>query len=109
MPISHVLPCFQLLYDFSQQVGSFPAFKPILESGLETTTMSEKVKVRWAGEGRKIGLRCDAHLCAFALDPYAQAAFTSPEKPECPFLNSEVYAAARRALRHMTQVRASMR
>ena len=100
VPLSHVLPCFQLLYDFSQQMDEFEAITDFLDSEEERDEVSECVRDRWLGEGRRVGLKADVHLLAFVLDPFVHAALTSPQKPDCPFLDGTVLEGARGALRH---------
>jgi hypothetical protein len=68
---------YQTLFDFVQ-IDNLP------ES--VTSTFSEEtlnrvrgiVKMRWKGEGQKIGLRCDILLCTFRLDPFLRSA-VAPE------------------------------
>ena len=100
VPLSHVLPVFQTIYDFSQQMGDFDAISEFLDSEEERDAVAECVRHRYLGEGRKVGLKADVHLLTFVLDPFVQAALTSPQKPDCDLLEGDVLEGARRALRH---------
>ena len=100
VPLSHVLPCFQIIYDFSQQMGDFEAITNFLDSEEERDEVAECVRRRWLGEGRRVGLKADVHLLAFVLDPFVQAALTSPQDPDCDLLDGDVLEGARAALRH---------
>ena len=101
VPVSHVLPCFQLCYDFSQQLNEYTAITAVLEKEEHHDEFVSAVRDRWLGEGRKVGVKNDVHLCSFGLDPYAQAILTTPEDPDCDLLSGEVWAAARRVLRQL--------
>lgn len=100
VPISHVYSCYQTLYDFAQQLGSVPDIASVLDQQ-EQDKVCNAVRSRWLGTARKTGLKHDLHFCAFALDPYVQAAITSCSAPECDLLTSEVMMAARNVLRHV--------
>ena len=63
--------------------------------------VNTKTRERWLGGTRKVGLRDDVHLCAFLLDPIAQAALTSSRAPECDLLGGEVLDAARRVFKQL--------
>eukprot|EP00966_Prymnesium_polylepis_P334808 7390181-Prymnesium_polylepis.2 len=86
VPLSHVLPLFQLVYDFSQQLDDFEAVTEFLTSEQERDEVTDRVRKRWLGEGRLVGLKADVHLLAFVLDPFVQAVSTSPESPDCDLL-----------------------
>jgi hypothetical protein len=102
VPLSHVLPCFQTIYDFAQQLDDFEAITEFLDDEDERDEVAECVRKRWLGEGRRVGLKADAHLLAFVLDPFVQAALTSPKKPDCDLLDGEVLEGARAAVRHFS-------
>lgn len=95
VPISHVYPCYQLLYDFSQEIGQLEELTNVLSNEEEQDLVVNAVRQRWLGSGRKVGLRDELHFCAFVLDPYAQAAMTSPRKPDCDLLTTDVIRGAR--------------
>ena len=100
VPLSHVLPVFQAIYSFSQQLGDFDAITDFLDAEEERDAVMECVRHRWLGEGRKVGVKADVHLLAFVLDPFVQAALTSLKNPDCDLLDGDVLEGARRALRH---------
>jgi hypothetical protein len=61
--------------------------------------MVELIQERWLGAARKKGLKAQVHMLAFVLDPYAQAAVTTPTDPTTLLLNSGTMNDAREALR----------
>ena len=81
IPISHVYPCFQFMYDFTQQLQEFDTITKLLDADEDCDEVNTKTRERWLGGSRKVGLRDDVHLCAFLLDPIAQAALTSSRAP----------------------------
>lgn len=101
VPISHLYPCFQILYDFAQQLDSYSQINSLLEEDEQREAVCSAVRERWLGIGRRVGLKHDVHLCAFALDPYAQAIFSSRLNPECSLFASDVHVAARNTLKHL--------
>eukprot|EP00966_Prymnesium_polylepis_P336783 7391746-Prymnesium_polylepis.1 len=102
VPLSHIFPVFQLVYDFSQQVDDFEAVTEFMTEEEERDAVADRVRKRWLGESRKVGLKADVHLLAFVLDPFAQATTSSAEKPDCDLLSGDVIEAARAALRHFS-------
>lgn len=109
VPISHIYPCYQLLYDYAQQLGSMDEIQSLLESEDDQDQVLSAMRDRWLGAGRKVGLKDDVHFCAFALDPYAQAAMTSRTKPECDLWTAEISSSARRVLSHYSGDDAALR
>lgn len=101
VPISHVYPCFQATYDFAQELSNYLEITPLLENEEDRDAVCNAVRERWLGVGRKVGLKDDIHLCAFALDPYVQAVFSSREDPACTLMASDVLVAARRVFKHI--------
>jgi hypothetical protein len=102
VPLSHVLPVFQFIYDFSQQIDSFEAITEFMQEEEERDAVADCVRQRWLGQTRKVGLKADVHLLCFVLDPFAQAASTTTENPDCDLLTGDVLEAARSALRHFS-------
>eukprot|EP00966_Prymnesium_polylepis_P014182 327503-Prymnesium_polylepis.1 len=102
VPLSHVLPLYQLLYDFSQQLDDFDAITEFMTEEEERDAVTDCCRKRWLGEARKVGLKADVHLLVFVLDLFAQASSTTPEAPDCDLLTGEVLEAARSALRHFS-------
>lgn len=100
-PVSHVYPCYQLLYDYSQQVGKVDAVTAVLSTQADRDAVCSAMRDRWLGDARKKGLKDHLHFCAFALDPYAQAASTTAEKPECDLMTGEVTQSARTVFKHI--------
>lgn len=109
VPLSHILPLFQTIYDFSQQLEDFPAISDFLDSDEERDEVMHCVSNRWIGRGRSVGLRTDVHMLAFVLDPYVQAALTKPTQPVCDLLDGDIMEGARLALRHMASDDAAKR
>lgn len=101
-PLSHVLPVFQLLYDFSQQLDDFDVVTNFLEEEEDRDAIPDCVRNRWLGQGRLVGLKQDVHLLAFVLDPFVQGSLTTAEHPDCDLLDGEVLESARVALRHFS-------
>lgn len=101
VPLSHVYVIFQSLYDLSQQLDEYPAIQKLLPTDDQRSEVTAVVRGRWLGEGQKKGLKHDAQLCAFALDPYVQASLATRDKPECDLLTNEVTDAARRVLKQV--------
>ena len=99
VPLSHVYPVFQGIYDFVQSLADELSVQDLIDSS-DCEKMVELVNERWLGAGRKVGLKADVHLLSFTLDPYAQAAVSTPNEPTTTLLNSETLSAARSALRH---------
>ena len=64
------------------------------------TSTRSKTRECCVGSSRKVGLRSDVHLCAFLLDPMAQAALTTLRSPDCDLLGGEIQEAARKVFRH---------
>lgn len=100
-PVSHVYPCYQLIYDYVQQLSTMPEITEVLASEDDQDKVSSLVRERWLGVARKTGLQDKVHFCAFALDPYAQAAITTNEKPDCDLLTNEVTEAARNVFKQI--------
>ena len=99
IPMSHIYPTFQAVYDYVQTLADeFSNHKLLTVEDCER--MVELVKERWLGAGRKVGLKTNAHLLAFVLDPYAQAAVTTPSEPSTLLFNATTLDGARTALRH---------
>lgn len=103
VPLSHVYPVYQGIYDFVQGFAREMALSQLLDEE-HCERIVELVKERWYGAGRKKGLRADVHLLAFILDPYAQGAVTTPGNPSTELLSASVFERARAALRyHITE------
>eukprot|EP00966_Prymnesium_polylepis_P257689 5953038-Prymnesium_polylepis.1 len=68
IPLSHTLPLFQNVYDFSQQLDDFDAIKEFMEEEEERDAVQDRVRKRWLGEGRLVGLKADVHMLTFVLD-----------------------------------------
>lgn len=85
VPISHMYPVFQGIFDFVQSLADELSITELLDSS-DCEKMMELVKERWLGATRKVGLKADVHLLAFVLDPYAQAAMTTPDEPTTTLL-----------------------
>eukprot|EP00966_Prymnesium_polylepis_P158017 3652369-Prymnesium_polylepis.1 len=102
-PLSHVLPLFQLMYDFSQQLDDFDVITEFMTEEEERDAIAECVRKRWLGAGRKVGLKQDVHLLAFVLDPFVHAALTTATKPDCDLLEGDVLESARSAIRHFSK------
>lgn len=100
VPMSHIFPVFQLMYDFSQQLDDFPVVTSFLSEEEERDEVASCVRKRWLGHGRLVGLKADVHLLAFVLDPYVQATLTTAKEPTCDLLAGEALQGARTALRH---------
>lgn len=101
VPLSHVYPVFQALYSYVEGLQD----KNITDGNFITTEsrqqMLELITERWAGTSRKVGLKHKIHLLAFVLDPYAQAAVSTPKAPLTPLINSSVTDQCREALRQL--------
>ena len=103
VPLSHVYATFQTMYEFSQNLKDFEVITDFLEDE-EPDEVTGLVRERWLGtQGGKVGLKADVHLLAFAIDPYVQAAMTTPETVTCDLMDGHVTGAARRALRHFSK------
>ena len=102
VPLSHVLPLFQTLYDFSQQLDDFDEITAFMAEEEERDAVPDAVRKRWLGHGRKVGVKADVHLLAFVLDPFVQGALTTAQAPDCDLLAGEVLESARSALRHFS-------
>ena len=92
VPISHVYPVYQALFSYVQ--GLKDEVDKSLQDFLEESDiekMIELVQTRWHGKTRTVGLKANAHMLAFTLDPYAQAAVTNPTEPSCLLFNTEVH------------------
>ena len=101
-PLSHVLPVFQHLYDFAQDLDCSDAITEFLTEEDDRDAVQERMRRRWLGEGRLVGLKADVHLLALVLDPFVHGALTSTEAPTCDLLAGEVLEGARAALRHFS-------
>lgn len=99
IPLSHVYPVYQGIYDFIQSIKEHQSLVENLLDDEQCAQMIKLVEERWQGTTRKKGLKADVHLLAFVLDPYAQAAVTSPKEPMTPLFNSSTLDAARSAMR----------
>lgn len=99
VPLSHVIPVYQAIYDFVQTLVDHLSVSDLLDSD-DCEKIVQLVTERWEGTARKKGLRADAHALAFVLDPMAQAAVTDNTAPTSDLLNSSTLHAAREALRH---------
>ena len=102
VPLSHVLPLYQHMYDFAHDLDSFQPITDFMKEEEERDAVATCVRERWIGSGRKVGLHTDVHALAFVLDPFAQASQTTPEKPICDLITGETVEAARAALRHFS-------
>lgn len=99
VPLSHVYPVYQGIYDYAQSLQDEMSILNFL--GEENcASIVELVKERWFGGSRKVGLKDNVHLLAFVLDPYAQAATSAPSSPMGDLFNHGVLDSARNALRH---------
>jgi hypothetical protein len=85
VPLSHIYPVFQAVFDYVHSIGPTARHHVHVEKLLNSDDckrMLELVEQRWAGVasgvGRNVGLKANVHLLAFVLDPYAQAAGTTP-------------------------------
>ena len=78
IPLSHVYPLFQCLFDYANSLASCVAdvFADMGE-GIEVMII-ELITDRWEGTSRLVGLRHDVHLATFFFDPFAQAAVKDP-------------------------------
>ena len=98
IPMSHVYPVFQAIYSYVQGLEDELTVSELLD-GEDINNMIKLVRDRWEGVTRKKGLKQDIHLAAFTLDPYAQAAVSTPKEPTTELLNSATLTSARAALR----------
>lgn len=99
VPLSHVMMLYQTLYDYVQSLADELSVQDLLEEK-DVERMIELVKERWLGTARKKGLKTDVHMLAFVLDPYAQAAATTPDEPVSDLISTTTLDGARAALRH---------
>lgn len=99
VPLSHVYPVYQCIYDYAQTLPDELSLQQFL-SEEEFETITEVVKDRWGGTSRKKGLKADIHLLAYVLDPYAQGALTSPSQPQSDLIDGAALDRARAAMRH---------
>jgi len=99
IPMSHIYPVFQAVYDYVQSLCDELSVQDLLTTA-DCERMVELVQERWLGTARKVGLKTNAHLLAFVLDPYAQAAVTTPLEPSSLLFNATTLDGARVALRH---------
>ena len=89
VPLSHVVPIYQGIFDFVQSLEDDLSISQLLESS-DCERIVELVKERWQGTARKKGLQADVHALAFVLDAQAQAAGTISTAPTNPLLNSDI-------------------
>uniref|UniRef100_A0A6T8PP65 Uncharacterized protein n=1 Tax=Hemiselmis andersenii TaxID=464988 RepID=A0A6T8PP65_HEMAN len=91
VPPSWVYPCYQCLLDMLAKLPDD------VKDALDAETLDQVrnlVKERWLPDedSRKVGLRNDLHLAAFALDPAVRAAFMDAQGTE-PMMTPAVRAA----------------
>ena len=98
IPLSHVYPVFQAIYSYVQGLSDELTVSELLDEE-DIKKMVDIVRDRWEGAARKKGLKQDIHLAAFTLDPYAQAAVSTPKEPTTELLNSATLSGTRGALR----------
>ena len=101
VPVSHIYPAYQLMYDFTQNLDEYEdTIGNLLTADEDRNDVNTRTRERWLGSSRKVGLRNDVHLCAFLLDPMVQASLTSSRSPDCDLLGGEIQEAARRVFSH---------
>ena len=67
IPLSFIIPLYSVYYFYTQRLPEK------VTANLRRTTIrdvQDKVKERWLGTARKVGLRAPVHCLAFMLDPY---------------------------------------
>ena len=78
IPLSHVYPLFQSLFDYVICLPS--AVSTVLadmDEGIEATIVG-LVTDSWEGTNRLVGLRHDVHLATFFFDPFPEGDCISP-------------------------------
>ena len=68
VPVSHIYPAYQLMYDFTQNLDEYEdTIGNLLTADEDRNDVNTRTRERWLGSSRKVGLRSDVHLCAFYL------------------------------------------